>query len=88
MLKPVRLTKFDKEVEKSKKRGLDMTKLRDVMTLLIQEDPLPEKHCNHKLKGSYKGYWDCHIEPDWILIYKKTNTHITFVRTGTHADLF
>lgn len=58
------------------------------MKLLILEKPLLEKHRNHKLKGDYVGYWECHIEPDWLLVYKKTETHIIFARTGTHSDLF
>jgi mRNA interferase YafQ len=58
------------------------------MKLLTQEKPLLPKHRNHKLKGEYIGYWECHIEPDWLLVYKKTETHIIFARTGSHSDLF
>ena len=58
------------------------------MTSLIEERPLPEKYKDHRLKGSFSAYRDCHIEPDWLLIYKPRPTEITFVRTGTHSDLF
>ncbi len=88
MLKPIHLRKFEDEVIKAKKRGKDMEKLKEVMKLLTQEKPLEPKHRNHKLKGNYIGYWECHIEPDWLLVYKTTKTHITFARTGSHSDLF
>jgi len=58
------------------------------MKLITLEEPLPAKNRNHKLKGDYIGYWGCHIEPDCLLVYKKTETHITFARTGSHSDLF
>lgn len=88
MLVPVHLRQFEKEVAKAVKRGLDIKKLKNVMRLLVEEEPLPPKNRNHKLKGDYTGYWECHIEPDWLLVYKKTTTQIIFARTGTHSDLF
>lgn len=88
MLKPIHLRKFEDEVEKIKKRGKDIEKLKKVMKLLTQQVALPQNNHNHKLKGCYVGYWECHIEPDWLLVYKKTETHITFARTGSHSDLF
>jgi mRNA interferase YafQ len=88
MLKPIHLRKFENEVVKANKRGRDIEKLKEIMKLLTQEKQLPPKHRNHKLKGEYSGYWECHIEPDWLLVYKKTETHIIFARTGSHSDLF
>ena len=88
MLIPVHHTRFDGEVEKAKKRGWDISKLKKIMEHLTQEKPLAPKHRNHRLKGDFVGHWECHIEPDWLLIYKKTSTHIYFARTGTHSDLF
>lgn len=88
MLIPVYLRSFEREIEKAKKRGLDMSKIKELMEHLIYEKPLAAKYRNHKLKGSFVGYWECHIEPDWLLVYKKDATHIYFVRTGTHSDLF
>ena len=88
MLKPVYLRSFEREIEKAKKRGLDMSKIKTIIEALIEEKPLAAKHKNHKLKGDYVGYWECHIEPDWLLVYKKDDQHIYFARTGTHSDLF
>ena len=65
-----------------------MEKIKDVMNDLINEKPLAAKHRNHKLKGNFVGYWECHITPDWLLIYKKDDEKIYFARTGTHSDLF
>jgi mRNA interferase YafQ len=66
----------------------DLEKLDDLVDLLRNNKPLDKKYKNHKLKGSYKDYWECHIEPDWLLIYKKTTKEIILARTGTHSDLF
>lgn len=88
MLKPIHLRLFEKDVTKAKKRGKNLEKLKALMRLLILKEVLPEKNQNHKLKGDYIGYWECHVEPDWLLVYKTTETHIIFARTGTHSDLF
>jgi len=79
---------FLKEFEKLKKRGKNPEKLAQVVDLLINEQVLPVKNRNHKLQGKFKGLWECHIEPDWLLIYDKTTTEIVLIRTGTHSDLF
>ena len=68
--------RFDKDLEKLKKRGKNMKKLSDIVDLLVTEKPLPAKNRNHKLLGEFKDCWECHIEPDWLLIYKKTPTSI------------
>ncbi len=88
MLKPIYLKSFEKDLKRDSKRGKDIDKVRKVMKLLIEEKALPDKFRNHKLKGNFVGYWECHVEPDWLLVYKKTQTEITFVSTGTHSDLF
>ena len=80
--------RFDKDVAKLKKRGKDMQKLFDIVALLTAEKPLPAKNRNHKLLGDFKDCWECHIEPDWLLIYEKTTKAIILLRTGTHSDLF
>ncbi len=72
----------------SQKRGKDLGDLKSIVKLLLEEISLPPQNRNHKLKGEFKDYWECHIESDWLLIYKKTKTEIIFVRTGTHSDLF
>lgn len=88
MLKPVYERSFEKNLKLSKRRGFDIEKLKLLMKDLIEEKPLKDKHKNHKLKGNFVGYWECHINPDWLLIYKKDSEKIYFVRTGTHSDLF
>ena len=73
-----------------KKRGINISLLVEVMDMIINEQPLPQKHCNHPLHGEWEGSFDCHIQGDWIRIYKpdqKSGT-VTFQRTGTHSDLF
>jgi len=85
---PKRTNQFKKDVKLTKKRGKDMTKLRQVLSNLINERPLNKKLKDHPLKGVYSKYRECHIEPDWLLIYKVENVSITFQRTGTHTDLF
>jgi mRNA interferase YafQ len=85
-----RTTQFKKDVKRAEKRGKDLTKLRSALDLLIDGNPLPPEYHDHPLRGEFVGSRDCHIEPDWILIYTLTekNTHVRFERTGTHADLF
>jgi len=88
MLKPSATTQFKREVEIARKRGKDMSKLGDIVKKLTEEEPLDPRHHNHPLKGKFKGRWECHVEPDWLLVYCKTKTEIIFERTGTHSDLF
>lgn len=70
------------------KRGYKMTLLQQVIDILRIPAPLPDKNKYHNLSGNYSGYKECHIEPDWLLIYKQTDNELKLDRTGTHADLF
>jgi mRNA interferase YafQ len=80
---------FKKDLKLSKKRGKDPTKLQGIIELLLQEKPLLEKHRDHSLSGNYKDHRECHIEPDWLLIYLiKNEVTLVLVRIGSHADLF
>lgn len=88
MLKLIQEGRFEKDIAKTIKRNKDMNKLYDIIALLVQNKPLPTKNRNHKLHGEFNNYWECHIEPDWLLIYKKTDKEIILSRTGTHTDLF
>lgn len=88
MLQAIYERSFLRDIEKAKKRGKDMQKLASTMELIGEGKPLPPKYKEHKLKGEYQGYWECHIEPDWLLVYKKTATTVAFAYTGTHSDLF
>ena len=90
MLDPVYSSQFKRDFKLMQKRNEDMDKIRDIMDMLENEVPLKPKHNEHPLQGNYKGCKECHIEPDWLLIYDidKSENEIYFVRTGTHSDLF
>lgn len=79
---------FKKDIKRALKRGKDLAKLKAVVDLLLAGHPLPPKNLDHPLGGSWAGHRDCHIEPDWILIYKILEEEIRLERTGTHSDLF
>ena len=82
--------KFKKSLKLAKRRGLNLELLDEVVTMLQKNIPLEEKYRDHGLSGNYKGCRECHIEPDWLLIYLKENDvlTLTLVDTGSHADLF
>ena len=79
---------FDRDVKSQKKRGKDISKLKAILRDLVEEKQLAVKNRDHYLSGDFAGYRECHIEPDWLLIYKLELQTIYFVRTGTHSDLF
>jgi mRNA interferase YafQ len=81
-------SQFKKDFKLIAKRPLDLAKLQTIIDLLREEQILPATYRPHPLKGNYKGYDECHIEPDWLLIYKITTDEIYLARTGTHSDLF
>ena len=85
-----RTSQFKRDVKLAEKRGKDLPKLRAVLDILIEGDPLPPEYRDRPLRGDFAESRDCHIEPDWILIYtlKERGTHVCFDRTGTHSDLF
>ena len=82
--------KFKKGLKLARKRGLNIKLLDDIVEKLLNGIPLEEKHRDHELKGKYKGFRECHIQPDWLLIYLLENDilTLTLVDTGTHSDLF
>jgi mRNA interferase YafQ len=80
--------RYRKDVRLARKRGWDLEKLNAVLDLLLAGKPLPAKHEDHSLTGPWRGYRDCHIEPDWLLIYRDNGVEIELVRTGSHADIF
>lgn len=83
-------TRFRKDLKLAKKRGLVLDNLFDVVEKLAKDEPLPEKNHDHQLCGDYEGYRECHISPDWLLIYEKDVEIriISLYRTGSHSDLF
>ena len=85
-----RTSQFKKDVKRADRRGKDMAKLKAALELLIDGEVLPPQYRDHPLRGNFAGSRDCHIEPDWVLIYTlaENNSHVRFERTGTHGDLF
>lgn len=83
-------TAYKKSYKLMKKRGLNLSLLDSVVYMLANGDTLPEKYHDHALKGKFKGFRECHIQPDWLLIYAIDDDRLILVasRTGTHADLF
>jgi mRNA interferase YafQ len=79
---------FRNDLKRHKRRGRDIEELIAVVELLVEDGGLPAAYRPHKLTGEWKGVWECHIEPDWLLIYEVTATEVLLIRTGTHSDLF
>lgn len=79
---------YKKDFKKAQKQGKDLEKLRKLLGLLIKESALPSSCREHKLIGNWADHWECHIAPDWLLIYKKEASAIVLVRLGSHSDLF
>ena len=91
MLKLRYLNKFKKDYKTILKRRYNEEKFKEVVGILRSCNPLPEKYKDHALTGDYQNYRECHIEPDWLLVYRiedDTLTLILFFRTGTHSDIF
>ena len=82
--------KFEKDVKLAVKRQLDTDLLKEIIEKLESEGVVSQKHKPHKLKGNYDGLWECHIKPDWLLIWDKNEAIklISLIRTGSHSDLF
>ena len=88
MLKPEYTTKFKKDLKVVEKRKLNIEELKDIIKKLCMEEALPPKNKDHNLSGQWTGCRECHIAPDWLLIYQVGNGIIVFERTGSHSDLF
>jgi mRNA interferase YafQ len=81
-------SQFKRDYKRIKKQNKDLSKLRTVIEILATGNELEQKYKDHPLIGDWKGYRDCHIEPDWIVIYKRTIDTLTLQRTGSHSELF
>ena len=90
MLNSIRTGRYKKEFALAEKRGKKMDRLIEVMGMIIREEPLPPVYRNHPLHGKWEGVFECHVEPDWLLIYEidRAAKEVTFHRTGSHSDLF
>lgn len=88
MLTPVYIRQFEKDVKLMERRGKNLEKLKIITRSLVAEELLDPLHRNQKLIGNWQGRRECHIESDWLLIYKTEEGRVIFERTGTHSDLF
>ncbi len=79
---------FKRDVRRMKKRGTNMEKLKNTVNLLVAGEKLPQRMRDHTLKGTLKDCRECHLESDWLLIYRIEGSELCLVRTGSHADLF
>ena len=82
--------RFDKDLIRCQKRGLDMRLIHDAIKLLEANGKLPADYKPNKLKGNLKGVWECHIQPDWIMTWNQNDQQLTllFLQTGSHSDIF
>ena len=85
-----RTSQFKKDYKLAVKRGLNISKLKYGISMLAEGEELPDEYSDHCLKGNYSGYKECHIQPDWLLVYKieEDLLILSLYRTGTHSDLF
>ena len=88
MLTIIWQSQFKRDFKIATKRQKKLAKLAHIINELQHNRALSPKNKNHQLKGNYINCWECHIEPDWLLIYKTTNKELVLIRTGSHSDLF
>ena len=80
--------KFRRDVKRLLRSGIDLSKLESVVETLVDQELLDERYRDHPLIGNWKGYRECHLQPDWLLIYRVAGDELQLVRTGSHAELF
>ena len=82
--------RFKKDLKRSAKRGLELFKVLEAVKLLEVNGELPHRYKPHKLHGDKNGLWECHIQPDWLMVWEQNNEqmYLLFMQTGTHSDLF
>ena len=81
-------TAFERDLRRVKRQGKDLDKLEAIVDHLQAGKSLPSRCRVHPLRGQWEGHWDCHVEPDWLLLYKLAPSKLVLVRTGSHSDLF
>jgi mRNA interferase YafQ len=84
----IQSNRFRRDLKRVQKRGYDLAKLGQIIDMLAAGEPLPSRCRPHRLSGEYGGFWECHVEPDWLLVYDVTEELVELAATGTHADLF
>ena len=81
-------TAFEKDLRRAEKQGKDRDKLEAIVNLLQAQEDLPARCRAHRLHGDWSGHWDCHVGPDWVLLYRVTSEELILIRTGSHSELF
>ena len=81
-------SRFKKDLKRAKRRGKDRDKLERIVKKIVAGEPLDPRHRTHRLSGDWSPCWECHIEPDWLLVWDEDETTVVLTRTGTHSDLF
>jgi len=87
-LRIVYSSQFKKDFRKIESQGKDLTQLKTLISLLLENQPLEPKYRDYKLTGKWKNHRDCHIQPDWLLIYRIDGDALFLERTGSHSELF
>jgi mRNA interferase YafQ len=80
--------RFERDLKRARKRGKQLEKLWTVVDRLLSNEPLEARYRTHALSGEWQSFRECHVEPDWLLIWRETEDQVVLVRTGTHSDLF
>ncbi len=88
MREVTRTNQFRKDFRLARKRGKKLERLQVIIELLAKDAPLPSRYRPHRLIGDMAGYWECHVEPDYLLVYEYLPDTLMLVRLGTHSDLF
>lgn len=88
--RPVKSPRFERELKRAGRRGLNIDEAEALIVKLSNDEPLERRHHDHPLHGKYEGFRECHINPDWLLVYRKEEDELVLFlhRTGTHSDLF
>lgn len=81
-------TKFRRDVKRLKRQGVDLAPLQAVIVVLAAEEALEKRYRDHALVGNWRGFHECHLQPDWLLIYRIEGNELQLARTGSHAELF
>jgi len=88
ILTPKQTNQFLRDARKAGKRGKNLAKLETAVRLIAEREALPARYRDHALTGNWKGHRECHIEPDWLLVYRLEENNLILERTGSHSDLF
>jgi mRNA interferase YafQ len=88
VLEIVQSSRFKRDIKKARKQGKPLAELQTAIKIIVQQKPLPKKFRDHNLGGDYANFRECHIRPDWLLIYKITERELQLARVGSHSELF